>query len=141
KLLEHGFKRVFLTYQEEFAMRLVAEPGDWNYSRLSVASYYYAEAEVLETLPPSAFYPQPKVRSAVVRLTPRPPPFDVDREGFFKFVRGLFTAKKKTVKNAISIARKVEGIEVDLERVPKGLLKKRVFELHPEEILLILQSR
>lgn len=138
KLLEHGFKRGVLTYQEEFAMRFTARPGDWNYSRLSVATHYYAEAEVLERVPPTAFYPRPKVRSAMVRLTPRPPPFDVDRDLFFRFVRGLFTARRKTVKKAISIAKKVEGIDIDTARVPEETLEKRVFELHPEEIAEML---
>jgi 16S rRNA (adenine1518-N6/adenine1519-N6)-dimethyltransferase len=126
-----------LTYQEEFAMRLVAQPGDWDYSRLSVAANYYADVEILETLPQRAFYPQPRVRSAVVRLTPRPPPFEVDEDRFFRLLRGMFTVKKKTVRNGLIIAEKVEGIVVDISAVPDELLQKRVFELSPEEIALI----
>jgi 16S rRNA (adenine1518-N6/adenine1519-N6)-dimethyltransferase len=137
KLLEHGFNRGVLTYQEEFAMRLVAQPGDWDYSRLSVAANYYADVEILETLPQRAFYPQPRVRSAVVRLTPRPPPFEVDEDRFFRLLRGMFTVKKKTVRNGLIIAEKVEGIVVDISAVPDELLQKRVFELSPEEIALI----
>jgi 16S rRNA (adenine1518-N6/adenine1519-N6)-dimethyltransferase len=137
KLLKHGFKGGVLMYQEAFAMRLVAEPGEWDYSRLSVVTYYYSDAEVLETISPRAFFPQPKVSSAIVRLFPRPPPIKVNEDRFFRLVRGMFTVKKKTVKNAILIAKKVEGIEVDLKKVPDELLEKRVFELHPEEMALI----
>jgi 16S rRNA (adenine1518-N6/adenine1519-N6)-dimethyltransferase len=118
-------------------MRLVAEPGDYDYSRLSVAASYYTGVEVLETLPQKAFYPPPRVRSAVVRLTPRPPKFEVDEDRFFRLVRGMFTVKKKTVRNGLIIAEKVEGIEVDINAVPDELLKKRVYELSPEEIALI----
>jgi 16S rRNA (adenine1518-N6/adenine1519-N6)-dimethyltransferase len=42
KLLRIGFSRGVLTFQEEFARRLVSEPGDWDYSRLSVSFYYFA---------------------------------------------------------------------------------------------------
>lgn len=137
KLLEHGFSRGILTYQYEFAERLVAEPGEWAYSRLSVAASHYADVEILETLPQNAFYPPPRVRSAVVRLTPRPPPFEVDEDRFFRLVRGMFTVKKKTVRNGLLIAKKVEGIEVDISAVSVELLAKRVFELSPDEIALI----
>ncbi len=140
KLLEHGFSKGILTYQEEFALRMVALPGDWDYSRLSVVSSYYADAEILEFLPPNAFYPPPKVKSAVVKLTPKPPPFDVDEERFFNLVRGMFTVKRKTVKNALLIAKKVANVEVDLESVPGRLLEKRVVELSPEEIASISRT-
>ena len=138
KLLEHRFSRGVLAYQEEFALRLTARPGEYDYSRLSVAAYYYTEAEILETIQPRAFFPQPKVKSAVVRLTPKTrPPFKVDKDRFFKLLRGMFTVKKKTVRNAVLIAKKVEGVEVDLDRIPESLLGKRAFELSPEEIALI----
>jgi 16S rRNA (adenine1518-N6/adenine1519-N6)-dimethyltransferase len=137
KLFEHGFSRGILTFQEEFALRLVAEPGDWDYSRLTVASSYFTKAEILETIPSRSFYPHPKVRSAIVKLIPIPPPFEVDEDRFFKLIRGMFTVKKKTVKNAILIAKKVEGVEIPIEKVPKELLEKRVYELWPEELALI----
>jgi 16S rRNA (adenine1518-N6/adenine1519-N6)-dimethyltransferase len=138
KLLAHNFSLGVLTYQEEFARRLVALPGTRDYSRLSVAAYYYAEAEILETLPPSAFYPMPRVNSAVVRLTPKKaPPFDVDENLFFKLLEGIFTVKKKTVKNALLLLEKTVGIDVDIDRVPQELLQKRVFQLLPEEIAII----
>lgn len=134
KLLRHGFSRGVLTYQEEFAARLLAKSGEPDYSRLSVAAYYYTGAEILETIPPRAFYPQPMVMSAVVRLIPRAPPFEVDEERFFRLVRGMFTVKRKTVKNALSVAEKVSGVEIDKNKVPPELLEKRVFELSPVEI-------
>ncbi len=137
RLLEHGFKRGVLTYQLEFAERLVAEPGEWEYSRLSVTARYYADIEILESLHQRLFYPRPRVRSALVKIVPRPPLFDVDEDVFFKLVRGMFTVKKKTVKNGVVIAKKIEGIDVDLGEIPVEILKKRVFELWPEEIALI----
>jgi 16S rRNA (adenine1518-N6/adenine1519-N6)-dimethyltransferase len=103
--------------------------------------YYFADAQILETLPPRTFYPRPRVKSTVVRLTPRSPPFNVDEDSFFKLLRGMFTVKRKTVRNAIKIAKKVEGIEIDLTHVPGKILEKRVFELFPEEIALLSRKR
>jgi len=140
KLLEHGFSRAVLTYQEEFAARLVAQPGDPEYSRLSVAASYYAEVEVLGLVPAKAFYPKPKVRSAIVRLRPRAAPVDVDEKLFFNLVRGLFTVKRKTVKNALAVAEKVSGVEVELEALPREVLRKRVYELSLEELRLLSRA-
>jgi 16S rRNA (adenine1518-N6/adenine1519-N6)-dimethyltransferase len=47
KLLDHDFKLAVITYQLEFAERLVAYAGDWAYSRLSVMAYYRAGMEML----------------------------------------------------------------------------------------------
>jgi 16S rRNA (adenine1518-N6/adenine1519-N6)-dimethyltransferase len=141
-LLERDFELAVLTYQLEFARRMVAAPGTRDYSRISVASYYHAKVEVLETLKPGAFYPRPKVSSAMVRLEPRKPPFRVDEGAFFSLVRGLFAHRKKTVRKALYHSLEtILGREVDKSErgrliggVEKTLLEKRVFQLTPEEM-------
>jgi 16S rRNA (adenine1518-N6/adenine1519-N6)-dimethyltransferase len=134
KLFRHGFKLAVLTYQKEFAERMVAKPGMRNYSRLSVATFYYANAEILEFLPKDAFYPPPKVESAVVRLFPKKKPFKVNEEIFFKLMR-LFTHRRKTVKNALLHSPEIEKeIVLDLIRVFPEIANKRVFELEPNEL-------
>ncbi len=127
KLLEHEFKMAVITYQLEFAERLVAYAGDWAYSRLSVMAYYRAEMEMLERVPKSAFRPRPKVDSAIVRIIPRKePPFHVEDEKLFEeVVRVLFSARRKTVRSAL----KARYGEVETEY---GAM--RVEELAPEEI-------
>lgn len=147
RLLSHGFKLAILTYQKEFAERLVAKPGDKNYSRLSVATYYYASAEILEVLPPEVFYPSPKVESAIVKLIPRNRPFEVNEELFFDLLRGLFSYRRKTLKKALffSLSR-VFGIESkDKRRAIMGFLEgelaeRRVFTLSPEELAKICDA-
>ncbi len=103
RLLEHDFDVAVLTYQREFAERLVAYAGDIAYSRLSVMAYYRAEMEYLETIPRNAFKPQPKVESAIVRIKPRKePPFHVEDEALFEdVVRTLFSARRKMVRSAL----------------------------------------
>ncbi|MBI5253652.1 MAG: ribosomal RNA small subunit methyltransferase A [Euryarchaeota archaeon] len=143
KLLKHGFKKAILTYQKEFADRLVAAPGTKDYSRLSVAAYYYADARILETLPPEVFYPSPKVNSAIVELIPKRPPFEVDEKKYFSVVAGLFSHRRKTLRNAaLDSFAAIFGREYDKREqrkivensLPKEFLEKRVFRLTPEEL-------
>lgn len=142
RLLSQGFEVAILAYQKEFAERMVANPGERNYSRLSVATYYFANAEILETLPPDAFYPAPDVESAIIKLTPkRKKPFKVNEPLFFDMLRGLFSHKKKTLKKALffslsdvfGIDEKEKRREI-LDSFDENLAKRRVFSLAPEEL-------
>lgn len=101
-LLGKSFKLAVLAFQEEFARRLAAAPGSKNYSRLTVATYYRAEVELLDDVPKSSFYPSPDVDSIVVRLKPKKPPFKVkDEKVFFEIVQTVFTQRNKKLRNAI----------------------------------------
>ncbi|MCS4540718.1 MAG: 16S ribosomal RNA methyltransferase A, partial [Euryarchaeota archaeon] len=142
KILGTEFNLAVLTYQKEFAERMVAKPGTSEYGRLSVGVYYRASVELLETIPPSAFYPEPKVYSTIVRLRPKTPPFKViDEKFFFNVVRALFQHRRKKVNNAlldsfheIAPATKwpKQKIKTFLEETVK--LNTRVFLLKPEEM-------
>ncbi len=144
KLFKTDFKMAVITYQEEFARRLVAGPGERDYSRISVASDYHADIEIIETLPPETFYPAPEVGSAIVRIVLRKPPFEVDEKRYFKLVTGLFIHKKKTVRKALLHSfemvfnkklKKEERAEfIRGQNLPKSILEKRVFGLTSKEI-------
>ncbi len=140
RLLETGFKTGIIMYQKEFAQRMVAKPGIKDYSRLSVACYYYADIKLLQTVPENAFYPEPKVQSALVKIIPRNPPFKVDEKFFFNLLRGLFIHRKKTVKNALThsfnlIFDKASFTKTEVLKVlPEEVLDRRVFTLKPDEI-------
>ncbi len=111
-LLEKRFECTVLTFQKEFAERLNASVGSKDYRRLTVTTYYRAEAELLDHVPRNAFYPPPDVDSRVVRLKPRKPPFCLDDEKtFFELVQILFTQRNKKVRNAITPFLKKRGIE------------------------------
>ena len=71
KLLEKYFERGILTYQLEFARRLVAKPGTKDYGRLSVAVQHYCDVRLIRRIPRGAFYPKPSVDSGVVELKRR----------------------------------------------------------------------
>ncbi len=143
KLLEYDFDFAILMYQLEFAQRMVAQPGESNYSRLSVMMNLCTKTELLFTVPNKAFLPQPKISSAVIKLTPTNNS-NVD-EFFVKTCRALFQHKKKKSGKALQHSFH-EICDLDLDRstireiishVDGKLIEERVFKLTPEEILMI----
>ena len=87
--------------QKEVADSMTATPGSMG--MLSVATQYYADARLVCSVPPAAFRPPPKVRSAVVRLDVRErPAVDTDdRDLFFDVVRAGFSAPRKQLHNSL----------------------------------------
>jgi 16S rRNA (adenine1518-N6/adenine1519-N6)-dimethyltransferase len=90
-------RAVFLV-QKEVAERLIAKPGSRDYGFLSVQTQFYAQVEMLMTVPPGAFRPPPKVDSAVVRLAPREQ-VPADPRAFLSFASQCFRHKRKTLRN------------------------------------------
>ncbi len=88
--------------QEEVANRLAAKPGGKEYGVLSVAVQMAAEVEKVLRVPAQAFWPVPKVNSAVVRLRLRTYPGIVDKSAFFKIVKAAFGQRRKTLSNSLS---------------------------------------
>ncbi len=87
--------------QKEVAERIAAAPGNKDYGRLSVMTQYFCEAELLFDVPPTAFYPQPKVESSVIRLVPHST-LPYPRVAFEKLeatVKQAFAFRRKTLKN------------------------------------------
>jgi 16S rRNA (adenine1518-N6/adenine1519-N6)-dimethyltransferase len=104
KLLKYSFNHAILTYQLDFAKRLTATTGTREYSRLSVASYYRAKVNILERISRTAFYPVPRVDSAIVKIEPHPPPFHINDENlFYDVVRDLFGRKNRKAKTMLAI--------------------------------------
>jgi 16S rRNA (adenine1518-N6/adenine1519-N6)-dimethyltransferase len=136
RLLPRGRPAV-LTFQREFAERMAAAPGTGDYGRLSVTAGHYAEVEVVEVVPPAAFDPQPAVESAVVRVRPRTPEYEVDDETFFlDFVKAVFTQRRKTVRNAVRNTAHISGLgdpDAVVEAADEDLLSRRAGDLSPAE--------
>lgn len=66
------FDGCFFTCQWEVAERLTAREGSREYGYISVMTRLLCEARVLRRLPPSVFWPQPKIDSAIVEMRPHP---------------------------------------------------------------------
>lgn len=104
-LLEsRAFEAVTVMVQKEVAQRICSPAGKGDYGAFSVLCQYYAEPELLFDVPASCFIPQPKVTSAVLKLTMRKEPVcEIKSETmFFKVVRAAFAQRRKTLLNALS---------------------------------------
>ena len=104
-LLEsRAFEAVTVMVQKEVAQRICSPAGKDDYGAFSVFCQYYAEPELLFDVPASCFIPQPKVTSAVLKLTMRKEPVcGIKSEAmFFKVVRAAFAQRRKTLLNALS---------------------------------------
>lgn len=90
--------------QREVALRLCAEAATPDYGSISVAVRYYAEPEIVLSVPAASFLPQPKVDSAVVKMTIRKTPAVTvsDEKTFFMLVRAAFAQRRKTFANSVS---------------------------------------
>lgn len=91
-----------LLIQKEVAQRLAANPGDL--SILGITAQYYWEVSLGIDVPSNLFTPPPKVDSKVVILQRRTKPLftNVDHKQFFQLVKAGFSAKRKTLLNALS---------------------------------------
>ena len=104
-LLEsRAFEAVTVMVQKEVAQRICSPAGKGDYGAFSVFCQYYAEPELLFDVPAFCFIPQPKVTSAVLKLTMRKAPVcEIKSEAmFFKVVRAAFAQRRKTLLNALS---------------------------------------
>jgi len=134
KILDYDFELAVLILQKEFAERLVAKPGEKNYSRLSVNATLKAEVELLDTVSKNSFHPVPKVDSKILRLRKKqkqPLP-----ENFDAVLRALFQHKRKSIKNALIDSSHELGLKkADAKKIFAGFPETKVFTLTPEEIV------
>ncbi|CAB49301.1 16S rRNA (adenine(1518)-N(6)/adenine(1519)-N(6))-dimethyltransferase RsmA [Pyrococcus abyssi] len=134
KLLKMEFERAVVMYQLEFALRMTAKPGDRNYSRLSLMTQALADVEIVMRIGKGAFYPKPKVDSALVLITPKKDRIELNES----LVKALFQHRRKVVSKALRESAHMLGIK-DVKTV-KDILSsvphsnKRVFHLTPEEV-------
>ncbi|HUL39750.1 MAG TPA: 16S rRNA (adenine(1518)-N(6)/adenine(1519)-N(6))-dimethyltransferase RsmA [Methanomassiliicoccales archaeon] len=129
RILEQDFRRAVIMVQKEFADRMAARAGTDDYSRLSVSTYYRARCELLDRVPRSRFWPQPEVDSTVVRLEPRPPPFEVVNERFFlHLVNLLFQHRRKKIGTILRMTG--QAARDSIPALP--FVEQRVEDLTPE---------
>ncbi len=112
-----------LIMQKEFAKRLVAEPGEKDYSRITILSNFYFIPVYLRTVGKGCFFPSPKVDSAMVRLVPRNKYPDVsDTDFFFQFIKAVFIHKNQKLWKAVSHSKRELGLtKEELKNYGKSL--------------------
>ena len=103
KFLEIGSKpkEIILMIQKEVAQRIVASPP--NMSILAISVQFFAKPEIISFVSKNCFWPQPKVNSAILKISQISmdlPPIDTDL--FFKIVRAGFAQPRKQLVNSLS---------------------------------------
>jgi 16S rRNA (adenine1518-N6/adenine1519-N6)-dimethyltransferase len=103
EMLVAGVDVLACTVQREVAGRLRAGPNSSEYGTLSIMAQLLSRVELLRTLPPQAFWPRPKIESALVRLT-RDDRLGSRSTELNAFVRRIFSGRRKTLRNAVALA-------------------------------------
>jgi len=86
---------------------LAAPPGGSAYGRLSVITQWLYQTRMVFDIPPEAFVPPPRVRSAVVRLDARPAPLAEARQGDLEDItRAAFGQRRKMLRSALRAQRR-----------------------------------
>ena len=106
-------RRMVMTVQREVADRLTARPPDM--SLLAVSVQYYAEPQLVARIPAGAFYPPPKVDSAIIRLRKwTTPPVDAPSDDlFFAVARAGFGQRRKQLRNSLGSGLGIGGDAAD----------------------------
>jgi 16S rRNA (adenine1518-N6/adenine1519-N6)-dimethyltransferase len=126
-------KSAVIMMQKEVARRLIAVRGSKDYGILSIQSQAFSSPEILFNVPPSVFFPKPKVDSAVMK-------FEFDRFAdeiknvklFKEFVRTAFGKRRKQLGNSLKeffISKEINPADLDID------LSKRAEELSVEEFI------
>jgi 16S rRNA (adenine1518-N6/adenine1519-N6)-dimethyltransferase len=127
--------------QREVAQRIVAQPGQM--SLLAVSVQFYGSARLVFRVPARAFYPAPKVDSAVVRIAPHPQ-LPLERHevaAFFAVVRAGFAQRRKQLRNSL-----LHGLRVSVDELSAAMAKagidprRRAQTLSVEEWLTLYQA-
>src|ERR1700733_10918192 len=115
--------------QDEVVDRMIAEPGNKDFGRLTVMLQYRYAIDKLIDVPPESFNPPPKVNSAIVRMVPLAPNElpDVSDRVLGEVVLAAFSQRRKVMRNTLAAYRDTvdfEAIGFDLSRraedVPVG---------------------
>ncbi|MFM2217481.1 MAG: Ribosomal small subunit methyltransferase [Planctomycetota bacterium] len=96
-------ERMVVTIQKELGERIIAKPSCKDYSALSVWMQAQCDCEILRVLPPTVFWPQPKVDSAIIRLIPNAQKRAriVDLEFFHTRLRAMFFHRRKFLRSEV----------------------------------------
>ena len=115
------YEMMVLMFQREVAERIVAHENDPAYGRLAVLANWRCETRILFDIAPTAFVPQPKVTSSLVRLLPRQWPEPCERRLLEQVAAAAFGQRRKMLRQslkslAVDPARLAAAAHVDPTR-------------------------
>ena len=130
-----GVEILAFTVQKEVAERLRAKEGSDAYGALSVMTQLLAKVEILRTLPPTAFWPAPKIDSSLVRLT-RQDQLGPRARKFSLFLQKLFSSRRKTLRKSLIQIGHDRQILTQMNLDPEIRSEK----LTPQQLLLLFDN-
>lgn len=111
------YETIVLLVQKEIGDRLCAEPGNKDFGALTVRVQYLADCEIICAVPRQAFYPPPKVESAVIRLIPHHRYTVNDAKQLEILVKVGFSSRRKMLKNNLKSLMPTEQLNSIFEHV------------------------
>ncbi|HZZ28361.1 MAG TPA: 16S rRNA (adenine(1518)-N(6)/adenine(1519)-N(6))-dimethyltransferase RsmA [Pirellulales bacterium] len=134
-----------ITIQKELADRLAAQPHTKDYGAISVWVQCQCRVEILRVMPPTVFWPRPKVHSAIVHITLEPERRSAipDRRFFHEFVRKLFLHRRKFLRGVLVATYKDRLDKPAIDRVLSELQfggNARAEELSVEQMLALCEK-
>ncbi len=131
-----------ITIQKELADRLAAEPCTKDYGAFSIWVQSQCRVEILRIMPPTVFWPRPKVDSAIVQIILEPQRREAipDRRFFHEFVRSLFLHRRKFLRGVLIAAYKDHFEKPEIDQILKDLHfpeNARAEELSIEQMLAL----
>jgi 16S rRNA (adenine1518-N6/adenine1519-N6)-dimethyltransferase len=118
KPTQPAFDSIVLLLQKEVAQRITAKPGSRTFGSLSVHCQYLADCDWIADVVAKAFFPPPKVDSAIIRLRPRPYADPVEQPQWFsKLVRMGFQTRRKMLRNNLQTIVDRDRLSAILEKI------------------------
>ena len=114
-------QQIDLLVQAEVAERIASPGGDWSLATLGVRAF--GRADLVLTIPREAFFPVPKVASALLRIVPEPTPI-IPRDElpeFFQFVRPFFQARRKQLPYVLTKRLRLSNTEARAHLIQLGI--------------------
>jgi len=137
----HDFNRAIFMFQKELAQRIAARPGGREYGRITAMLRYCATIRPLLNVKAGAFYPQPKIDSAVIEIEFKPTTAygPHDETMLFAVIKAAFGNRRKTLKNALTAS----GLPIDSQTARQALSaagidhSRRAETLEPAEFVAL----
>ncbi|MFM7206320.1 MAG: 16S rRNA (adenine(1518)-N(6)/adenine(1519)-N(6))-dimethyltransferase RsmA [Planctomycetaceae bacterium] len=146
--LPRPFATAVVTVQREMAERMTARSGTGDYNALSVWVGAQCRGEIVRVLPPSVFWPRPKVESAIVRLELEPERRAAigDLARFHEFVREVFCHRRKVLRGVLlrlAGGKQVDAARATVERTYAALglpADIRAEDIPPDEFVRLVKT-
>lgn len=127
----HYLKEGVVMVQEEVAQKIVKKSGR-GYGASSLFFQHYFEWRLLDKVPPSAFYPAPKIFSRLLYFKPIAHPVIIpDEKRFWEFIKRAFAQPRRTLHNNLRAS------EYPIDALPADLLKMRAQQMDMAELLAV----